>query len=75
LLKDLELLVLDGLRFKPHKTHFNIEEAVAMAQKIGARQTWLTHLSHEVDHPRHDSQLPAGIHLTYDGQQFSSFLP
>ena len=71
LLEDLQLLVLDGLRFKPHNTHFNIPQAIEMAQKIAARQTLLTHLSHEVDHPRHDPQLPAGINFAYDGQHFS----
>lgn len=68
LLEGIELLVLDGLRFKPHGTHFNIAQAVQMAQRIGAPQTWLTHLSHEVDHPRHDPQLPNGIQFAYDGQ-------
>jgi len=70
-LKDLELLVLDGLRFKPHNTHFNIDQAIQVAQTIGARQTWLTHLSHDVDHPCHGPQLPEGIHLAYDGQSLS----
>lgn len=69
LLTDLDLLVLDGLRFKPHNTHFNIPQAIRMAERIGARQTLLTHLSHEVDHPRHDPQLPAGINFAYDGQR------
>lgn len=70
-LENLQLLVLDGLRFKPHNTHFNIPQAIEMAQKIGAQQTLLTHLSHEVDHPRHDPQLPDGINFAYDGQRFS----
>lgn len=71
LLEGLELLVLDGLRFKPHNTHFNIAQAAQMAKRIGARQTLLTHLSHEVDHPRHAPQLPAGIGFAYDGQRLS----
>ena len=71
LLHGLELLVLDGLRFKPHTTHFNIAQAVQMAQRIGARQTLLTHLSHEVDHPRHNPQLPEGVEFAYDGQRLS----
>lgn len=70
LLHDLELLVLDGLRFKPHNTHFNIPQAIEAARQIGARQTLLTHLSHEVDHHPHSSQLPAGIEFAYDGQRF-----
>ncbi|PLY01694.1 MAG: MBL fold metallo-hydrolase [Desulfuromonas sp.] len=75
LLANLELLVLDGLRFTPHKTHFNILQAVEMAQKIGAKQTLLTHLSHEVDHRIHDQQLPGGIHLAHDGQRVSFPFP
>ena len=67
LLNDLELLILDGLRFKPHTTHFNIAQAVQTAQQIGARQTWLTHLTHDVDFACHEPQLPAGIHYAYDG--------
>lgn len=71
LLEDLELLILDGLRFRAHPTHFNIPEAVAIAQSIGAKQTLLTHLSHDVDHPCHDAELPEGINLAYDSQRFS----
>ncbi len=71
LLDNLEVLILDGLRFTPHSTHFNIPQAIEMAQKIGAKQTLLTHLSHEVDHPVHDQQLPDGVNLAYDGQQFN----
>jgi len=75
LLADLQLLILDGLRFKPHPTHFNISEAVAIAQTIGAKQTLLTHLSHDVDHPCVDADLPDGINLAYDGQRFSFDVP
>lgn len=71
-LQDLDLLILDGLRFTPHRTHFNIPQAITMAQRIGAKQTLLTHLSHEVDHALHDQQLPAGINLAYDGYRFSA---
>lgn len=74
-LEDLELLVLDGLRFKPHNTHFNIPQALEMAQRIGARQTLLTHLSHDVEHARHGRELPPGVGFAYDGQRFSLPLP
>jgi phosphoribosyl 1,2-cyclic phosphate phosphodiesterase len=47
------------------------DRAIKMAQQIGAKQTLLTHLSHEVDHPVHDQQLPDGINLAYDGQLFN----
>jgi len=68
-LSNLELLVLDGLRLKPHATHFNLAQAIEAAQEIGARRTLLTHLSHEVDHERHNRELPPGIELAYDGQK------
>jgi phosphoribosyl 1,2-cyclic phosphate phosphodiesterase len=69
LLKGIKYLVIDGLRIKPHRTHFNIIQAVAMAQRIGAQKTWLTHLSHEIEHQRHELELPPGIALAYDGLQ------
>lgn len=75
LLEGVEYLVIDGLRIKPHPTHFNIRQAVAIAQKIGATKTWLTHLSHEVDHQKHEQELPPGIALAFDGQQIKIDLP
>jgi len=75
LLDGIEVLILDGLRLKPHKTHFNVQQAVAMAQRIGAEQTWLTHLSHEINHPLHEKELPPGVGFAYDGQQIVIDLP
>jgi phosphoribosyl 1,2-cyclic phosphate phosphodiesterase len=67
LLKDLEVLVLDGLRRRPHPTHFNLEQAVQEAQRIGARRTYVTHIAHELPHAATNAELPAGIELAYDG--------
>jgi phosphoribosyl 1,2-cyclic phosphate phosphodiesterase len=68
LLEGVQVLALDGLRPAPsHPTHFTIEEAVSVAQKIGARETWLMHLAHEVDHHVVEARLPEGIRLAYDG--------
>lgn len=68
LLRGLDVLALDGLRPAPrHPTHFVIDEAVASAQKIGARKTWLIHLAHEVEHDEVDAKLPDGIRLAWDG--------
>jgi len=69
LLRNLQLLVLDGLRFKAHPTHFNIPEALEVAARIGAERTLLTHLSHEVNHSHDEKNLPAGIEFAYDGQR------
>jgi len=67
LLDGLELLILDALRFRPHSAHLHMAAAIALAESIGARQTLLTHLSHEVDHQRHSAGLPDGIRFAYDG--------
>lgn len=75
LLQGLDLLVLDGLRLRPHPTHFHIASAVAVARRIGARRTLLTHLNHEIDHLRHGDELPSGFGFAYDGQRLTVALP
>ncbi len=67
LLKGLKILILDALRFRTHPTHFSIEEAREVAQRIAAEQTYFIHLTHDVPHRRTDAQLPDGIFLAYDG--------
>ncbi len=67
LLAGVDVLVLGALRYRPHPTHFTIAEAVAAAQRIGARRTYFTHLAHDVDHTRLEVRLPPGIELGYDG--------
>jgi phosphoribosyl 1,2-cyclic phosphate phosphodiesterase len=60
-------VVLDGLRPEEHPTHMNIAQAIEVARDIGAPITYLTHLTHAVDHGPFESTLPAGIRLAYDG--------
>jgi len=67
LLAGVECLVLDALRRRPHPTHFTLDEAVAMAKRIGARQTWFTHIAHDLAHAETCATLPAGMSLAYDG--------
>lgn len=71
LLENLKVLVLGALRYKPHPTHFTIEEAVLEAQKIKAHQTYFTHLSHGVMHEETERELPQSIKLSYDGLQIT----
>jgi phosphoribosyl 1,2-cyclic phosphate phosphodiesterase len=66
LLKNLDVLVIDALRHTPHPHHFNIEGAIKTAGSIGAKKTFLTHLTHEVPHSE-ESTLPATIYFAYDG--------
>jgi len=68
LLEGLEALALDGLRPAPHHpTHFTIPEAVVVAKEIGAKMTYLIHVTHEVDHETVEAALPDGVRLAYDG--------
>jgi phosphoribosyl 1,2-cyclic phosphate phosphodiesterase len=67
LLEGLDHLVISALRHKPHPSHATVEQALAWAQRIGARHTWLTHIAHELGHQATNSTLPAGVELAYDG--------
>ena len=67
LLTGLDHLVLSALRHKPHPSHATVQQAVAWAKRIGARQTWLTHIAHELGHEETNQALPADIRLAYDG--------
>ena len=67
LLAGVELLVLPALRYRPHPTHFSLAESIAVAQRIGARRTLLTHIAHDIDHSRLLVELPPGIEIGYDG--------
>jgi phosphoribosyl 1,2-cyclic phosphate phosphodiesterase len=69
LLQGLDVLVLDALRTDPHPTHFSIDEAMAMADKLGAKQTYFTHVSHEFDFESTNRRLPANRQLAFDGQR------
>ena len=66
-LAGLEVLVLNALLDQPHPLHLSIPEAVATAQRIGARRTLLTHLTHDSTHAALAARLPAGIEPAYDG--------
>jgi len=47
---ELEHLVIDGLRIKPHSTHFNFLQALEASEKIGGKHIWFTHLTHHESH-------------------------
>ncbi len=67
LLEDLDVLVIDALRYDPHPTHFSLAQALAVAESLQPRRTYLTHLSHAFDHGPAQEALPAGVTMAYDG--------
>ena len=67
-LEGLEHFVINCVKYGKHISHYSLEEAVAVARKVGARHSWLTHLSHQL--PPYEvlaSELPEGILPAYDG--------
>jgi phosphoribosyl 1,2-cyclic phosphate phosphodiesterase len=66
-LQGLDVLVLNALWWRSHPTHLSIGEAIETAQSLGARRTYLTHLTHETGHAELAGQLPEGIFPAYDG--------
>ncbi len=64
-----DTLVVNALRQKPHHSHQTLDEAVAFAKRVEARQTWLIHSSHDIGrHAEVNASLPANIQMAYDGQ-------
>lgn len=67
LLQELDVLILDALRHQPHVTHFGLQQAMAVAERVGAKQTYFTHVCHELDYERTNAQLPPHMALAHDG--------
>ena len=70
-LQELDVLILDGVRYKPHPNHYHFDRALEVAAQIGAKTTYFTHLSHDYDHDVVEKNLPPGVHLAFDGLRLS----
>ncbi len=66
-LTGLDCLILDALRPTPHPTHFTLAESLAVLRRLGARQSWITHMSHHLDYETTRRGLPPGVGIPYDG--------
>lgn len=71
-LQGLDVLFIDGLRYKPHPTHFSLQEAIDVAHEIGAKETYFIHLTHDFDYDEVNATLPKGMQLAYDGLKVST---
>ncbi len=66
-LRNLDVVVLDALRREPHPSHSHLENSVRIAEKIGAKRTYFTHIAHEMDHAEVEAELPSHIRPAHDG--------
>lgn len=66
-LRGVELLVINALRHTRHISHFTLSEAKEVALRVGSKQTYFTHISHQFGlYGEQEGQLPEGMHLAYD---------
>ena len=67
LLEGLDVLILDALRDKPHPTHFGIDQALEVIDRVKPKRSYLTHISHSLEHETTCARLPGNVELAYDG--------
>ncbi|WP_237151786.1 MBL fold metallo-hydrolase [Oryzibacter oryziterrae] len=67
LIEGVGMFIVDALRYTPHPSHFSVDEAIAAARRIGARQTILTHMHIDLDYATLKGRLPADVEPAYDG--------
>ena len=70
-LRDLDALVLDCLRIRPHPTHLWLEQALAYIEQLKPRRAYLTHIAHDIKHARDSKLLPDNVEWGYDGLEIS----
>lgn len=71
-LSNLEVLVVNALRIKPHLSHFNLEEALGFIERVKPKRAYLTHISHHMGfHDDVQQNLPDNVFLAYDNLQIT----
>jgi phosphoribosyl 1,2-cyclic phosphate phosphodiesterase len=71
LLADLDLLVLDALQRTPHSTHFSVDEALAVVDRVKPKMARFTHIAHSLGHAATNATLPEHVRLAFDGERLS----
>jgi phosphoribosyl 1,2-cyclic phosphate phosphodiesterase len=66
-LEGLDVLILDALRPRGHVTHYSLEQAVEVAQRLKPKRTYFTHMCHDLEHEATNAALPPTMELAYDG--------
>jgi phosphoribosyl 1,2-cyclic phosphate phosphodiesterase len=69
-LEDLDVLIVDALRWTPHPTHANVERALSWVERARPKRAILTNLHIDLDYNALAARLPAGVEPAYDGMRF-----
>jgi phosphoribosyl 1,2-cyclic phosphate phosphodiesterase len=68
-LRDLDVLFLDALRYKPHPTHSTVENSLRIVEQLKPRRAFFTHICHDLPHEKTNASLPENVKLSYDGMK------
>src|ERR1051326_4055656 len=71
MLRGLDVLFLDALRYKPHPTHSTVDHSKGTVEKLNPRRAFFTHICHDLAHERAESLLPPNVRLAYDGLELT----
>lgn len=74
-LRNLDVLIIDALRYTEHTTHFTIDQALEVVAELKPKKTYLTHIAHQVKNSICEKSLPEGVRLSYDGLVVEALRP
>lgn len=67
MLRGLDHLILDALRYTPHPMHSTVDQSLAIVHELAPRQAWFTHICHDLGHEATNARLPQNVRLSHDG--------
>lgn len=70
LLRNLDHLILDALRYTPHPMHSTVDQSLALVSELKPQHAWFTHICHDLGHESTNAKLPPNVRLAYDGLEF-----
>jgi phosphoribosyl 1,2-cyclic phosphate phosphodiesterase len=70
-LHDTDTLVINALRFRPHRTHFNLEQTLAIIAQVQPRVAYLVHMTHDIKHAEVEKSLPDNVYFAYDNLEIT----
>lgn len=66
-LQGADVMILDALRHRPHGTHLSVSESLRYLARVGARQSYITHMTHDLDHAATEAEMPRDVRVPSDG--------